>query len=491
MLAIVRSIDLDTWSDDQIKMLVKWGNKRANLYWEAKLPPNYAPDDSKIDNFIRTKYEMRRWVLSDQLPEDPSVLDNLANKRAGPEEDTVPLSEVQRRLVTTPKKRGSVSSSTMRGNSISSGSGSRSVPPIVDLLGGADLSAAPTTSTQRQNVVSGPGGRVSMEKSQLNAAARPSVVTRGPPASKPQTADLLGLDFGAPAPEPSHSRNASAASTSAGTSSPVPAGASAPATPVTSRPDLTKSILSLYSSTPIQPQQANSAQTNTTNTFGTFQSNNFGGFASPSPTMAKPSADPFSSFQSPAPRQGTAVNGGAQKSNGLDSLSFLTGNLNLGAATTTTTTTNITTTASATKSTANALDGLFSTTSNANTGWSMGSTAAAPIAKGSIPSVTHDSWTTTSSTMAASTIPSPNNNNSAAGWNLSAWDTKPAATASWATGNEGWGSTSAAFAPANHNSSNPANDDEEWDDFMSTGPNTSVPVGIKSTDDDLFSNVWK
>jgi hypothetical protein len=30
-LVIVRSIDLDTWSDEQIKMLVKWGNKRANL----------------------------------------------------------------------------------------------------------------------------------------------------------------------------------------------------------------------------------------------------------------------------------------------------------------------------------------------------------------------------------------------------------------------------------------------------------------------------
>jgi hypothetical protein len=99
--------------------------------------------------------------------------------------------------------------------------------------------------------------------------------------------------------------------------------------------------------------------------------------------------------------------------------------------------------------------------------------------------------------MAASTTASTNNNNSAAGWNLSAWDTNPATTASWATSNEGWGSASAAPAPINYNSSssttnNNADDDEDWNDFISTGPNTSVAAaGIKSTDDDLFSNVWK
>lgn len=44
-------------------------------YWEAKLPPNYVPDDSKIENFIKTKYDMKRWVLSNTIP-DPSTLDS-------------------------------------------------------------------------------------------------------------------------------------------------------------------------------------------------------------------------------------------------------------------------------------------------------------------------------------------------------------------------------------------------------------------------------
>lgn len=58
----VRSIDLDVWTDEHLKQLVSVGNDRANQYWEAKLPPNYVPDESKIVNFIRTKYELKRWV---------------------------------------------------------------------------------------------------------------------------------------------------------------------------------------------------------------------------------------------------------------------------------------------------------------------------------------------------------------------------------------------------------------------------------------------
>jgi len=36
------------------------GNEKANSYWEAELPPNY--DRVGIENFIRAKYEDKRWV---------------------------------------------------------------------------------------------------------------------------------------------------------------------------------------------------------------------------------------------------------------------------------------------------------------------------------------------------------------------------------------------------------------------------------------------
>jgi stromal membrane-associated protein len=68
----VKSVDLDTWTDDQVKSMVLWGNAKANQYWEEGLPQGYIPDGGKIENFIRTKYEMKKWAKG-PLP-DPSTL---------------------------------------------------------------------------------------------------------------------------------------------------------------------------------------------------------------------------------------------------------------------------------------------------------------------------------------------------------------------------------------------------------------------------------
>lgn len=69
----VKSVDLDAWTDEQINSMVNWGNKKCNLYWEDKLPQGYTPDQSKLDNFIRTKYDMKKWVKSATIP-NPSKL---------------------------------------------------------------------------------------------------------------------------------------------------------------------------------------------------------------------------------------------------------------------------------------------------------------------------------------------------------------------------------------------------------------------------------
>ncbi|ODV88880.1 hypothetical protein CANCADRAFT_17283, partial [Tortispora caseinolytica NRRL Y-17796] len=58
----VKSVDLDSWTREQVESMVKWGNERANAYWEAQLPEGHIPPESKISNFIRTKYEAKRWV---------------------------------------------------------------------------------------------------------------------------------------------------------------------------------------------------------------------------------------------------------------------------------------------------------------------------------------------------------------------------------------------------------------------------------------------
>lgn len=43
-------------------------------YWEAKLAPGHVPAEAKIENFIRTKYESKRWTMEGPIP-DPSTLE--------------------------------------------------------------------------------------------------------------------------------------------------------------------------------------------------------------------------------------------------------------------------------------------------------------------------------------------------------------------------------------------------------------------------------
>ncbi|XP_009801433.1 ADP-ribosylation factor GTPase-activating protein AGD5-like isoform X2 [Nicotiana sylvestris] len=56
----VRSATLDTWLPEQVAFIRSMGNEKANSYWEAELPPNY--DRAGIENFIRAKYEDKRWI---------------------------------------------------------------------------------------------------------------------------------------------------------------------------------------------------------------------------------------------------------------------------------------------------------------------------------------------------------------------------------------------------------------------------------------------
>ncbi|KAK2459751.1 hypothetical protein APHAL10511_008183 [Amanita phalloides] len=71
----VKSVDLDVWTPEQMESIQKWGNRRANLYWEAHLKPGHIPPEHKMESFIRSKYETRRWAMDGRPPVDPSVLD--------------------------------------------------------------------------------------------------------------------------------------------------------------------------------------------------------------------------------------------------------------------------------------------------------------------------------------------------------------------------------------------------------------------------------
>ncbi|ODQ53826.1 ArfGap-domain-containing protein [Saitoella complicata NRRL Y-17804] len=244
----VKSVDLDAWTNEQLDNMVRWGNVRANKYWEHGLSPGHVPSDSKIDNFIRTKYDMKRWVMPGPMP-DPDTLDD------GDEEEDVLTSAIKQKVETA---RAPASSNVhRRAPSLHKPTPPKPALATFDLLGGDDFPpAAP----------SAPSAPVTR--------AKPPVLNE--PATKasaapPKPADsLLGLDF-------------FSSSSSSGPSTTGPAaGSIASKTATGGRADLKTSILSLYASVPQKSPRPQQQQTYAT---GGYQS----GYTSP-PVATTPSA---------------------------------------------------------------------------------------------------------------------------------------------------------------------------------------------------------
>ena len=233
----VKSVELDAWTDEQLQSILKWGNTRANKYWEAKLAVGHSPSEAKIENFIRTKYESKRWVMDGPMP-DPTTLDA---------DDDTPLNIVQ-------EKAKMDRSASQRAQAAAPRITSQPRPaPSVDLFGD-DVSPAPIA---RPNTADIPQSRPTRTGPPPAApAARPA---------KPQES-LLGLDFFGNAQPAGIGRPSSAAAN--------------PTSASNARGDLKNSILSLYASAP-KPQPASQPTHD--------RQPSFGGMTSP-PAQ---SSDPF------------------------------------------------------------------------------------------------------------------------------------------------------------------------------------------------------
>ncbi|KAL3464055.1 hypothetical protein BJX64DRAFT_255483 [Aspergillus heterothallicus] len=238
----VKSVDLDAWTDEQLQSVVRWGNARANKYWEAKLAPGHVPSDAKIENFIRTKYESKRWVMDGGIP-DPATLDT--------GDDDVPLAVVQ-------EKAKIERSASQRAAPVAQPAVHRPQASI-DLFADDDISPPIRPSTTEPSIRAPP--------KQSQPAPKP--------AARPGDS-LLGLDFFGSAAPAATNRPASVASTPVGGMS---------------RPDLKQSILSLYSKPPPAPVQHE-------------RTSSFGDLASPAPQSTSSSnlgglTDAFSGLSFP------------------------------------------------------------------------------------------------------------------------------------------------------------------------------------------------
>ncbi|CAF0824050.1 unnamed protein product [Adineta ricciae] len=75
----VKSVNLDSWTAEQIASMQAMGNNRARAVYEANLPPGFRRPqaDSALESFIRAKYEQRKWIAKEWIPPEITVSSDL------------------------------------------------------------------------------------------------------------------------------------------------------------------------------------------------------------------------------------------------------------------------------------------------------------------------------------------------------------------------------------------------------------------------------
>lgn len=66
----VKSVNLDTWTPEQVACLQQMGNSQARAVYEANLPDNFRrpQTDSSLEAFIRAKYEQKKYIAKEWIP---------------------------------------------------------------------------------------------------------------------------------------------------------------------------------------------------------------------------------------------------------------------------------------------------------------------------------------------------------------------------------------------------------------------------------------
>jgi len=81
----VRSIRMDMWQPEWIASMQEWGNERAADQWEYHLPDDFsrpAGSDQAMDQFIRNKYERKKWI---RKASDPKIREPKFSPKAAAE----------------------------------------------------------------------------------------------------------------------------------------------------------------------------------------------------------------------------------------------------------------------------------------------------------------------------------------------------------------------------------------------------------------------
>lgn len=73
----VKSVNLDTWTPEQVISLQQMGNSRARAVYEAQLPDGFRRPqiDLALESFIRAKYEHKKYLAREWVPPSPPKVD--------------------------------------------------------------------------------------------------------------------------------------------------------------------------------------------------------------------------------------------------------------------------------------------------------------------------------------------------------------------------------------------------------------------------------
>ncbi|KAL5287821.1 SMAP1 family protein [Megaselia abdita] len=73
----VKSVNLDTWTPEQVLSLQQMGNSRARAVYEAQLPDGFRrpQTDNALESFIRAKYEHKKYIAREWVPPSPPKVD--------------------------------------------------------------------------------------------------------------------------------------------------------------------------------------------------------------------------------------------------------------------------------------------------------------------------------------------------------------------------------------------------------------------------------
>ncbi|XP_053393804.1 stromal membrane-associated protein 1-like isoform X2 [Mercenaria mercenaria] len=149
----VKSVNLDTWSPEQIAMMMEVGNSRARAAYEANLPDNYRRPQANgaLESFIRAKYEQKKYMAKEWVQPKPTIPKEL-------------LEDDKDKRKAKPKPTGQISLS--------------SVPRVSSEPQMTSHSSKPSNPKPVQTV----------------KASSPQQPTPAPPPKSSTTGDLIGLD---------------------------------------------------------------------------------------------------------------------------------------------------------------------------------------------------------------------------------------------------------------------------------------------------------